>query len=367
MNFFSINQSIYEENIPMNNRFLSEVSRIKEMMGILNEQNTPLSKITTTPIQKKFEPLIINFTQSFAPSKTEPMTITNEQKDKISNWLNQEGMDTVRVIANIESSSSKTWRSAAKNQEQATTMNVELSNKRFETAKNTIYNLIRTIKPNLELEIGGESKPNQGPEYKPGEDDVNDKKFREWQYVKLTLNVSGEGTTTESNRRDIPFYQVRQVFFDNNTQIGTKPQSMGLIEGCVSVKDEKGIFICEKYLPMYYANKLKGIKQTPEKLTQQMMTEGTVWVPYNQTTNGGWVGSDLYKGVNFWKDEKRRVCFGLINPPPNVDCSKVDLGPNYISKFNWDKNPPGDEISTWAIEELKKNLPELYNQTNPQQ
>jgi hypothetical protein len=354
----------------MNRNILTEVNRIKQMMGLVNEQGDPLTKTTTTQVSKNFQPLVINFSESFAPSQTSPMTITDEQKQQITNWLNQEGMDSVNVIANIESSSSKSWGSDVKNQEEATQYNIELANERAKTAKNTIAKLINSIKPNLGIKFDTKSLPNQGPEYTRYVDDANDEKYRRYQYVKLTLSVSGQGTTTQESIRELPFYRIRNVNFNPNSQIGTKPQSMGLVEGCVSVKNNDGVFVCEQYVPMYYANQINVGNESIEITNNnqnQIFTESSMWVPYNQSTNGGWDGSDLYLGRGFWSDQNKRVCFSRPADNKPKACANVDLGTNYISKLNWVSNPPGDEISEWALSELKKNIPQLYTQKNPQQ
>lgn len=354
----------------MNKNILTEVNRIKQMMGLVNEQGDPLTKTTTTQVSKNFQPLVINFSESFAPSQTSPMTITDEQKQQITNWLNQEGMDSVNVFANIESSSSKSWGSDVKNQEEATQYNIELADERAKTAEDTIGKLITSIKPNIKIKFNTESLPNQGPEYIRYTDDANDEKYRRYQYVKLTLSVSGEGTTTQESIRQLPFYRIRKVFFNPNSQIGTKPQSMGLVEGCVSVKNNDEVFVCEEYAPMYYANQINIDNEVIEITNQnqnQIFTESSMWIPYNQSTNGGWVGSDLYTGKGFWSEQNKRVCFSIpANNKPKA-CENVDLGENYISKLNWMSNPPGEEISPWALNLLKKNIPQLYKQKNPQQ
>lgn len=353
----------------MNKNILSEVNRIKQMMGLVNEQGDPLTKTTTTQVSKKIQPLVINFSESFAPSQTSPMTVTDEQKQQITNWLNQEGIDSVKVIANIESSSSKSWGSNVKNQEEATQYNIELANERAKTADNTIIKLIKSIKPNIEVKSSIKSLPNQGPEYTRYVDDANDEKYRRYQYVKLTLSVSGKGTTTQENIRQLPFYRIRGVVFDSNSEMGTKPQSMGLVEGCVSVKNNDGVFACEKYVPMYYANQINigdEVIEITNRNQNQIFTESSMWIPYKQSTNGGWVGSDLYRGQGFWSGQTR-VCFSRpANYKPKM-CETVDLGENYISKLNWVSNPPGEEISPWALNQLKKNIPQLYQQKNPQQ
>jgi len=350
----------------MKKNILNEVTRMRQIMGLYEQ----LSKTTTQEKVVNLKPLVLNFQNNFEPSQTEPLNMSEEQKSQIREWLNQTGLDNAEISLNIESSSSKSWGSQVKNEQESIEYNKKLSLGRANTANTTLTEFIKSIKPNIVITPNIDAKANQGPEYTRNVDNPNDQKYKDYQYVKATLSISGTAREKESTTKNIPFYRVVSVRFDSNQRIGTRPQNIGLVEGCVSVLNRNGVFVCQEYLPMYYTNNLGGgvgenYVEVTDKNKSNIFTDKSIWVPYKQNSNGGWTGSDLYNGMGEWRSENdiKRQCYSGAIYNNKIDCSTIKFD-NYIGKLDYKNNPPGEEISVWALEELKKGIPSLYNNNN---
>lgn len=350
----------------MKKNILNEVTRMRQIMGLYEQ----LSKTTTQEKVVNIKPLFLNFQNNFEPSKTGPLNMSEEQKSQIMEWLNQTGLDDAKIVLNIESSSSKSWGSQVKNEQEAIEYNKKLSLGRANTAKVTLTEYIKSIKPNILIEPSIDAKANQGPEYTRNVDNPNDQKYKDYQYVRATLSISGTAREKESTTKNIPFYRVVRVNFEPGSRVSTKPHNIGLVEGCVSVINKNGVFTCQKYVPMYYSNNLgdgvgENYVEVTDKNKSNIFTDKSIWVPYKQNSNGGWTGSDLNKGIGEWssKNDIKRQCYSGAIYNTNIDCGTIKFD-NYIGKLDYTKNPPGEEISVWALEELKKGIPSLYNNNN---
>jgi hypothetical protein len=328
---------------------------------LVNEQHQPPNPTPGTFISpdgtklvrnetSKVKPLIIEAKTKFAPGKSQPWSLTDTEKKQITNWYSNINLKNVETEVIVTAGSSK---SGSGNEEQRKKFNIELAQKRANTAFNSIKDYFSSD-PNIDLNkvkfITDISQAFAGPNFIPGVNTSDEAQYQEYQFVTITIQAKGEVETKSS--QTYPFQPYRILAWN-------APHTR-IITFCADgfATDAQGIYRCKvqkpNYASVYYSN--GDDNQVAGKVR---------WIPVQEGDLAGESvsNSDFVLGKGMWSDDTARWCFqyeyhGAGKEPKCQDYFKK--WPNYSYRYRYggsgsDWSVPGNEVPRATAEKIAKN------------
>jgi len=334
----------------------------KKYTELVNEQHQPPNPTPGTFISpdgtklvrnetSKVKPLIIKAETKFALGKSQPWSLTDDEKTKISNWYNNQGLKNVETEVIVTAGSSKSG--PGKTEEERKAFNIDLAQKRADTAFSSIKNYLSTI-PGISLDkvkyITDISQAFAGPDYTPNVNKSTEPQYQPYQFVTITIQAKGEVETKSSQTYSFQPYRI----------LAWNAPHTRIITFCADgfATDAQGIYRCKvqkpNYASVYYSN--GDDNQVAGKVR---------WIPVQEGDLAGESvsNSDFVLGKGMWSDETARWCFqyeyhGAGKEPKCQDYFKK--WPNYSYRYRYggsgsDWSVPGNEVPRTTAEKIAKN------------
>jgi hypothetical protein len=302
----------------------------------------------------KVKPLIIKAETKFAPGKSEPWSLTENEKKQINEWYKNSLLKNVETEVIVTAGSSKSGPGAT--EEERKKFNIELAQKRANTAFSSIKVFLGTV-PGVTLDkvkyITDISQAFSGPDYIPGTNKSSEPQYQPYQFVTITIQAKAEISVQKSETYTFQPYRI----------LGWNAPHTRIITFCADgfATDAQGVYRCKvqkpNYASVYYSN--GGDNQEPGKVR---------WIPVEEGDVAGQSvsNSNFVLGLGMWDEKKypnARWCFqyeynGASNEPKCQDYFKK--WPNYSNRYryggqgsNW--SVPGNEVPKATAEKIAKN------------
>ena len=359
-------RSLHENQKKEINYFQILENKVNKLL--VNEQHQPPNVTPGTFISpdgtkllrnetSKVKPLIIKAETKFAPGDSEPWSLTDSEKKQITNWYANQELKNVETEVIVTAGSSKSGKGT---EEQRKKFNIELAQKRANTAFTSIKDYLGTV-PGVTLDkvkyITDISQAFAGPDFIPGPGPGTNKssepQYQPYQFVTITIQAKGEIETKSSTT--YPFQPYRKIEFGS--------PHVRFITFCAQgfATNASGVYRCKvdtaSYASVYYSN---GGDDQPK---------GSVrWIPVKEGDDAAlsMSTSDFVLGRGMWNEKEypnSRWCFqyefhGAKNEPKCQDYFKN--WPDYSYRYRYggqgsDWSVPGNEVPRATAEMIRKN------------
>lgn len=296
-------------------------------------------------------PLQLKIETNFPPGEFTPFVLTNEEKQKIQNWYNDDSLTGVETEIIVTAGSSK---SGSGNEEQRRQFNINLAQQRANTAFGVIRQFLSTFSDEEILNsvnyITDVSQAFSGPDYIPGVNTSKEKQYQPFQFV--TITIQARGNTQVESSRDIKFqpYQIRPY---------SNVVNSGIVNFCIKgfSVPEYGGYQCDGgnggYRAVYYSNNIKANDVSKSR-----------WIPIADEDPGyqDLENSNLVRSKGVFSEPDASYCFQYeFNGADPKKCQKFyDKWPNYNYRYRRggigsDWSLPGPEINKNIYEPIQKN------------